>query len=324
MQHDKDNKRRATEHVYRRLRQEISRLDPQVAVAAGRGPPSATSNNGIPTVRATKPGDELKPYMQTDAALLKNSDSIPSPPDLKFREEGQSVRQFRLTRELSLSSRDAAATRSNKPRSLLRPHLPTFVERNEEYLRHDPRVHAKEPKDRIVPGPQNHKEATKELQNSPGQQPNTVKELRPFIQSQKERPKTGRSIRDSPSIWDLESDQLADELAALAVEMDPSIVPHRVPQPEVPEPSQQEDAGRMVVDGQEDYVFETYIRVIEEQDKRIELNSTVGYLVIDEDDVELWNQYINEDDEDEDDWNEEDEDSNGKMKQYNAIRIRRY
>lgn len=119
--------------------------------------------------------------------------------------------------------------------------------------------------------------------------------------------RTGRSVYDDPLTWDLESDELADQLAAIAFEIDPSTGPP--PPPAIDKVGNSADNTA----GIQDFIFETYVRVHKDIDVDTEMidASNLGYLVIDEEDEALWEQYLKDDDEDDDDsWDEEDQDSN--------------
>ena len=129
-----------------------------------------------------------------------------------------------------------------------------------------------------------------------------------FVQARPQKVKNGTSIHDDPSTWDLESDQLADELAALAIEIDPELqqklkaepVPMPIPTPQ-DTPMQGHD---------DEYIYETYVRISCDDDdtSTAEAQASVGILVIDEEDEDLWQKYV--DSGEDTDWDEED--SNGR------------
>ena len=117
-------------------------------------------------------------------------------------------------------------------------------------------------------------------------------------------------MREHPSTWDHDSDQLADELAAFAMEISEEDSVGKVQQ-------QQETRGirtpeiadaDMDVDGI--FVYETYLRVprSELSPDFDEKRNSIGMLVIEEQDEELWQTFA--EDEEDSDW-DEDGDSNG-------------
>ena len=117
--------------------------------------------------------------------------------------------------------------------------------------------------------------------------------------------KTGQSRYDPPDTWDLESDQLADELAEFALSLEPA-TNHAAEEPVTkPLPSQDVEMS-----DQNDYVYDTYVRVTKEElafdPMMIDSDTTIGVLVIDDEVQDLWQEYLNENDEDEDEWDEED------------------
>lgn len=124
--------------------------------------------------------------------------------------------------------------------------------------------------------------------------------------------KTGNSIRDHPSTWDHDSDQLAEELAAFALELEDENASNKgndrrgVPlKPRSPEIADDD----VTMDGE--YVYETFVRVsrtdlVHDHDGE---TRSMGMLVIEEEDEELWQAYAEDDADSE--WDEEDADSNG-------------
>jgi hypothetical protein len=133
-----------------------------------------------------------------------------------------------------------------------------------------------------------------------------------FLQTAATSVRNGTSIRDHPSTWNYDSDQLADELAALAMELDPDVQPKpetEKPPASLPEPKDTVMSSR---DHEDDYVYETYIRVRydDETHQPLHLADNVGVLVIEEGDEDLWQKYVDSDDDT--DWDEED--SNGESR----------
>ena len=78
------------------------------------------------------------------------------------------------------------------------------------------------------------------------------------------------------------------------------------------------DDASMDLGNPEDYIYETYIRVprsaLANMGDQSESSRTIGFLVIEEEDQQLWETYA--DAEEESEWDEEDEDSNGKYVSY--------
>ncbi len=120
--------------------------------------------------------------------------------------------------------------------------------------------------------------------------------------------KTGQSIRDHPSTWDYDSDQLAEELAAFALEI--SREEKQECQANVTKEFQGVDIKDSYVDMDEDFIYDTYIRVpVIAGSKGEASRNDVGLLVIDDKDQELWQTFVESDDDSE--WDEDDPDSNG-------------
>jgi hypothetical protein len=182
--------------------------------------------------------------------------------------------------------------------------LPTFVERQAL-----DQLYAKPPVDRFVNG------TSTSTENGSEDAEKAAVEVPAFIQPKKGLSNSGFSINHPSATWNRESDQLADELAALAMEFDPDLkseAPSSKPptafEP-VPEPASQSPRPARVED---EYVYETYIRMSDEDlAQNVEMvdpsTDTIGVLVIDEEDEDLWEGYMESDDDSEHD----DEDSNG-------------
>lgn len=295
-------------------------------------PISSGSNHGsIPEIRTTKPGDEIKDFEKYKAA--QDAKLKPVPPSNTFvttisPKPIQSIktqlispsalaqaRQFHLTRDLSTTLRPQSSGGIRKSKTL-RPHLPTFIERLEKVTKQQNSIYAEPPVDRIIKSI-NQSDQEEELHKILASNGNVSKtNVQTFQKPKSNIPRTGRSIRDDPATWDLRSDQLADELLALALDMDPTA--KEAYNEEVSLNSRDTTMNtrdlQAYLDQPDDYVFETYVRVQPTalQDVGCLPNSiTFGYLVIDESEEDLWEQYLREEDEDSDDWDGEDEDSNG-------------
>jgi Transcription factor Iwr1 len=120
--------------------------------------------------------------------------------------------------------------------------------------------------------------------------------------------KTGQSMHDHPSTWDYDSDQLAEELAAFALE-----ISHNEKQAEQSSRSSETTHvglknANMIAD--EDFIYDMFIRVpIGHGKSEEQALSDVGVLVIDDEYQELWQTFAENDSDSE--WDEEDPDSNG-------------
>lgn len=120
--------------------------------------------------------------------------------------------------------------------------------------------------------------------------------------------KTANSVHHDPSTPDCDSDQLAEELAAFALELSQN-------EKQEKRRSEYHDIRpRYIQDinvlADEDFVYDTYIRVFADAGANPpEATNEVGFLVIDDKDQELWQAY-NESESDSE-WDEDDPDSNG-------------
>lgn len=241
-------------------------------------------------------------------------------------EHAAQLRRFHLARHLFQTSSALHAAAPRKQNASIRPPIATFIERQVASPvagTHDP------PVDRVVHVPQEETQVASPLEPPPPDlnllQASKRSALNTFVTARKPSGRTGTSIRDHPDTWDHDSDQLANELAALAMEMDPEMAAMlpavQAVSPE-PEPAKPRDPNRMELDGDDDYVFETYIRVHQSEDGIPDdlphlAETNIGVLVIDQEDEELWNKYVDSDQED--DWDEED--SNGKFTRHDCFSV---
>lgn len=331
----KNKKQRTTDDIFVRLRSEDGRpLITSLTKPTTITPEVSTSNSSrsvIPEIRTTQPGDEVKDFEKYKAAQNAKLNSPPAPTlqqvssqkskplteiDSSLSLTSSQARQFHLTRDLSTTLRPQSSGGIRKSKSL-RPHLPTFIERLETVAKQHSSIYAKPPIDRIIKSinQSDHEVELQRILSSNGNVPKA--DIQSFQKPISNVSRTGRSIRDDPATWDLRSDQLADELLALALDMDP----------EAKEAYKQElnqNSHNTVIashnlqsylDQPDDYIFETYVRVqknaLQDTD-HFSHPATFGYLVIDDTEEDLWQQYLREEDEDSDDWDEEDEDSNGR------------
>ncbi|ETN46574.1 uncharacterized protein HMPREF1541_00759 [Cyphellophora europaea CBS 101466] len=321
-------KRQFTAQSYQLLKRPIvpvSQQPPPVdrAVTAPAGPQSKHDQNGIPTIRSTAPGDEINDFTKfirqqaqpaskegAEEALLSTDSERPqatSPPKPSRRLDlPKDIRRFHLTRDLSSShnaSRPSGIRKKSSRSSSLRPPLPTFVERQV----YDG-LYAKPPVDKMV------MEGSKTSVDSPSDtidaQSKESVSIPTFVKPKTPPTKSGTSLQDPSRTWNRESDQLADELAALAMEMDPDAQPdspvREAPSSSVAGPDIQPARPNPI---EEEYIYETYIRISEENHSSNTMDpnvsvSNVGVLVIDEEDEDLWEGYMQSDDES--DWDDED------------------
>lgn len=275
----------------------------------------AVDADGIPVVRATRPGDEVEDFKKLKAEQLARLKAVSSdqsqsastpvegrttgtPPASSTAPSGsesnqakslQHARRFHLTRSLSSFYKPNLSGGIRKPSTRIRPPLATFIERQKHL-----------------------QSASLDKLNQNGKQLVEPNDLKPkAVESSSYG--AGTTISDHPSTWDTNSDRLADQLAALAMELEP---PQETTfkQPVALQSTTQATASldEDVAD-ETDFVLETYVRVPREGFLGLDQTSTmpmdsIGVLVIDEEDEDLWRAYMDEDGESE--WDEED--SNGK------------
>ncbi|KAI1610556.1 hypothetical protein EDD36DRAFT_467616 [Exophiala viscosa] len=323
-------KRRVTDFYFQRVR---DRTIAPISLREKTEPPPKASPRvipGVPTVRWTSPGDEKRDYEKLKASLkaqantdtagtnarhsqdaATGSQSAPATPI--STESLQAARRFHLARNLSsvLSPNSSGGIRKQK--SGIRPPLATFVEKHGATFSHENNpLYRGEPVDKIL-------DTSKvgNLKNgvSEGVQDPDLETLRTshrnatntFLQATAKGAKKGTSIMDHPSTWDQESDQLADELAALAMELDPE-VEHKVEEQGPPTPLKNTtDTVMTSSDREDEYIYETYIRVPYDDKTQHTLDlspNNIGVLVITEEDEDLWLKYVDSDDDS--DWDDED------------------
>lgn len=302
-------KQRTQNHVFVRLAADGKAAHSQITDEK----PSSTIDSslrfpGIPVVKATKPGDEVRDFQKYRAAQNTSNDTAPTTQQISDSVI-EAARRFHLTRDLSTTARSQRFASIRKARSNIRPHLPTFVEKQDVLAAEA--IYLKPPIDRIVHSTEGeHKSLEIEKQTL---EIDTIKktEVAPFRKPSAPQAKTGHSIEDDIDTWDIESDQLADELFALALEMDPEV--RAAHESDIKSQQRQYPPDAMQVDDPNEYVYETYVRM--QQSTVMNLNplsesKSFGYLIIDADEEELWDQYLRDEADDDDDWDEEDEDSN--------------
>jgi hypothetical protein len=226
------------------------------------------------------------------------------------------ARRFHLARHISSVLSPHAAGGIRKPKSFIRPPLATFIERHGAILDQDHYpTHSSTPIDRIleVPSLGASKAANAESGAAPSLE--TLQASKRTLTGTFVPPRSAASNHAdsggrSSGNKDLEAERLADELAALALEFDPEL--KKVVEAEhleaaaIPKP---QDFPMTKSDREEDFIYETYVRVPYNggSDSVNRISSNYGILVIEEEDEDLWQKYLDNDEED--DWDEED--SNG-------------
>lgn len=285
-------KQRTTDHVFVRIVEK-----PRSTTSAGGrtsiNDPSR-SENQVPTIRATQPGDEIKDFRKYKALQelrdrLANGDEA-LPPDL----DQASTRRFHLTRDLSLTARNGVNVDLRKQKLSQRPHLATFVERRESNQQEGP-AYLKEPADKV-------------LRPTDGSQWLSVDQILGGTQAVERQ---SIATFSKPELVEEVSDDLADRLLAFALELDPEAKAAYDADPVNRQQFDRSDA--MLVDDPNDFIFETYVRM--GHDNLSSFSTTLepdsyGVLVIDDENEELWKQYLRDEDDEDDEWDSEDGDSN--------------
>lgn len=336
-----DKKRRFTDFYFQRLRIENTgnkSAHPPEAPSPSRTVSSTTSRDykalGIPTVKSTIPGAETSDFAKYKAAQKGRDDKDATKPAIQdaeyqssssFTNESSSpsiqrhvsARRFHLTRDLSSSLRPNLAGGIRRSKHYLRPPLATFIEQSSPRKGNTSSIHKKPPIDAIVE--LNDQIASASVDHQVLTEDSIVKrtQINTFQRPPSAAVRHGYSIRDDPATWDHDSDQLANELAALAFDIDPADATEP-PQVIAATPSKK-TGGELtdkdtVMEDDNDFVFETYIRVKYDADIQLTTpahSSEIGVLVIDDENEDLWEKYVNSDNDD-DEWDEEDDDSNGK------------
>ena len=330
-----------TDFIYQRVRDDpVVALPTKSSDAAVISAPSkrraSVDTNGIPQIRATTPGEELSDFAKLRAAqkpqekrseaeskagLSESNKTVSATTAIPASSPGKAslaseTRRFHLAHDLSALSRVHGSGRISKRTNKFKPPLPTFIEAMEKAVANgNDSMQIREPIDRIVQKPvDTGLIAPIDESDAPA---SAVSDTVPtFLKPDPSAEKVGKSINDDPSTWDITSDQLADQLAALAMEIDPGS-DHSMPKVQevvpVPEPATATSDTRVPDDP--DFVYETYVKIDTKTSDHggdvilVDMDVNVGVLVINEEDEELWEEYMQSDDEE--DWDEED--SNGKI-----------
>ncbi|KAK6366862.1 uncharacterized protein PV06_02892 [Exophiala oligosperma] len=318
-----DRKRRVTDFYFQRLSHDpIAPLSSHEAPSRPHEPPQASAD-GIPAIKSTAPGDDkkdferLRGHLNGTEAAERVMNKSPTPADTgshsapatpASNEKLESARRFHLARHLAPALGPNVSGGIRKQRLSIRPPLATFVERLGVKFRHeDDSLYGGKPVDKILDVSPGETSANSEEPSAGALQAAQRHTTNTFLQNVPNGIKEGNSIRDHPSTWDHESDQLADELAALAMELDPEAKQRleREYPPTLAPATKNVDMS--IRNHEEDYIYETYIRVRcdDETGRLLDLpDANIGLLVIDEEDEDLWQRYVNSDDET--DWDEED------------------
>ncbi|ERF71793.1 hypothetical protein EPUS_01708 [Endocarpon pusillum Z07020] len=315
-------KRRFTEYCFQRVKADIKQPIAPNALSGEniREEGRVVSNyvaSGIPIVRATSPGAEIREEAERRAAqkalrgrfLPEEHSSASKKPARDVIATSQTVRASTPLQRPAAPLRHFhldhghRASRLNQPsgirkrKTARRNYLATFIE-SSKTSRQGSELLDTLPREKPIHRPQD----------------GTVKSRvdgKPVDQSLISMPtrvnKTGQSMHDHPSSWDYDSDQLAEELAAFALEI--SREEGQEYQPSMTKMSQGMGVKDILVDVDEDFIYDTYIRVpVAAGGKGVASPNDVGLLIIDDKDQELWRTFAESDDDSE--WDEDDPDSN--------------
>ncbi|KIW50297.1 hypothetical protein PV05_11898 [Exophiala xenobiotica] len=319
----RDKKRRATDFYFQRLRDETIAPSSLRERPTQIPQPAKSSASTIPGIRWTAPGDDKKDFEKLKADLKAKEDaeatldnkqtvvdtgsrSAPATPISK--EKLQAARRFHLTRHLNSGLSPNAPVGIRKQKTSIRPPLATFVERRGATFSHEENpLYRGKPVDKVLDvsqteAPEDAKQPDLEtLQASKRHATST------FLQNGSKAVRKGTSIKDHPSTWDHESDQLADELASLAMELDPIAKQEAELEKLAAARPEPKDTVMSLHEREDDYIYETYVRVPYEEEATHSLrlsDNNIGLLVIDEEDEDLWQKYVDSDEDT--DWDDED------------------
>lgn len=278
---------------------------------------SSHVGSGIPVVRATSPGAEIRDEAERRAAqkALRHRFSpvnVPEPitpamhdahkasldePAVQHETPLKPLRRFHLSHG-PRTSHSIYLTGIQKRKTSRKRHVATFVERSDSSRQGSELLGEIASQKSGLGGDEGMKNS---LQcGGHGESSSSAS---------KRTEKTGQSMYDHPSTWDLDSDNLANELAAFALE---------ISQNEKGENARNNISDVNRVDIQDttmsldqDFIYDTYVRVPIGGRKGSDDKSMndVGLIVIDDEDQEFWQTFV-ESDEDSG-WDEEDQDSNG-------------
>ena len=346
------NKRRFTDFVFQRVKtDELEQPSPYAQPgydSSTRERVRSASNHTTgeaPPVQATSPGAEARDALQRRAVraqLLEQqkqnfSSEAAEPPALSQDDSTHTAlagsveakhplaaRRFHLSRHGLTPASSTHWAGIQKHKQLNRPHLATFVEKHVERLRDGEMDFSSKASaiDRLIDDANFSPQPLSVMHSSSSDQPRngasagvgiSPKTIRPFVKAPKELVKTGNSIRDHPSTWNHDSDQLANELAAFALEISEAENSTTGGQQQRETPAQRSpEIADTDMEVDDIYVYETYLRVHRSElvPNYNENKDSIGVLVIEEQDQELWETFA--EDEEDSGWDEEDGDSNGR------------
>ncbi|QDS74684.1 hypothetical protein FKW77_000269 [Venturia effusa] len=278
-------KRRVTEDIYvfRRYLQQTQSI-----------PQRPVNDNGIPTVRATQPGEEKR-----DPWALKKA--IPFKPSSHSPASSSTPRRFHLSRPATPSFASPANKRARKV------DVATFIER------------------RAVIGQRREASDADQTDGARISQQGRVTEVAAAERKLKRpKAKSRLPIIGPGSSEDVQGQDTATEkdaeilgrMVAWAEEAEKSgSSDSRVgsQQPQVSSNETNEGEGyEMDIDNEGDYVYDTYVRHLVAADTELEVvgEGAVGHLIIPEEDQDLWEAYIDEEDGSEKEFDTDEEDSN--------------
>ena len=346
------NKRRFTDFVFQRVKtDEPEQPSPDTQPGYDSKPrervrsASSHTTGGAPVVQATSPGAEARDALQRRAVraqlLEKQKQNISSeaaePPALSQDDSSHTAlagsikakhplaaRRFHLSRHGLAPASSTHWGGIRKHKHLDRPHLATFVEKHVDRLSCGGMLFSNKMSavDRLIDDANFSPQPLSVMHSSSLDQPSngasagagfSPKAIQPFVKAPNELVKTGNSIRDHPSTWNHDSDQLANELAAFALEISEAENSTKESQQQRKTPAcRSPEIADSDMEVDDIYVYETYLRVPRSElaPNYDENKGSIGVLVIEEQDEELWQTFA-EDDEDSG-WDEEDGDSNGR------------
>ena len=279
---------------------------------------SGTAASGIPIVRATSPGAEIREEAERRAAetalrrrylageeaskpalpaLTKFKQLAPNDPFKRHARPCAAARLFRLSSwpRASLSYHLPGA---HKRRIARRNYLATFVEESAALKS------GLKPREKVGNDDSDRAMGVERIERTVANEP--AEELSAVVPIH--HPKAGQSMHDHPSTWDRDSDQLAEELAAFALELSKNEEEEKLRRktPEIHNLNINDTSVKL----DEDFIYDTYIRVpIGKEKSGEQAMADAGLLVIEDEDQELWQTFVESDDDSE--WDEEDPDSNG-------------
>jgi hypothetical protein len=315
--HGQQAKRRVTDYCFQRVSHNhehvvppVSRPHSDVAWKDQRSTRTRAASS-MPVVRATSPGAEVREESERRIAQkalrdshsgkslqgpVRTAEMVPEePPDQNSassnKKAARIIRKFHLCHTQKTNYWNLSSGIQERKR-LRRSQLATFVE-HPRLSRHPPE-RREQPSKNVPP-------SEREFGDSHG-----TREDGDHRAALTAKPDTLMS--EHQSSWNYGSEELARELAAFAAEISNDRCQDR--EKHNAQQVRKVQSNDLPTDMNETFVYETYIRVPvhDSKSEENEANDT-GLLVIDEDDQEVWQNFVLE--EDDSDWDEEDPDSNG-------------